>query len=130
LAKKYHAIHIDINSLIKQYKLYSGYDKKMKSYIVNINELNKFLIKLIRSSKNNLILDSHLTRYLPKKYVDLCYVTKCDLKTLKKRLMKRKYSKEKIRKNLDAEILDVCLIEALENKYKIKVVNTSKGIKL
>jgi adenylate kinase len=67
---------------------------------------------------------------LPSKYVDLCYVTKCDLKTLKKRLEKRRYSKEKIRENLDAEILDVCLIEALENKHKVKVINTTKEIKI
>jgi len=130
LAKKYHAIYIDVNDLIKQYKLYSGYDKKMKSYIVNINRLNKFLIKLIKGSKNNLILDSHLTRYLPSKYVDLCYVTKCNLKTLKKRLEKRRYSKEKVRENLDVEILDVCLTEALENKYKVKVIDTTNGIKI
>jgi adenylate kinase len=130
LAKKNHAIYIDVNGLIKEYRLYSSYNKKLKSYLVNVKKLNKFLINLIKNSKNNLVLDSHLTHYLPSKYVDLCYVTKCDLKTLKKRLEKRRYSKEKIRENLDAEILDVCLIEALENKHKVKVINTTKEIKI
>ena len=51
------------------------------------------------------------------------------VKGIKKRLVKRKYSKEKIRENLDAEILDVCLVEALENKHKVKVVDTTNGIK-
>ena len=130
IAKKYHAIYINVNDLIKNYKLYSSYNKKLESFNVNVNKLNKFLINLIKNSKNNLVLDSHLTHYLPSKYVDLCYVTKCELKELKKRLEKRKYSKEKIRENLDAEILDVCLTEALENKHKVKIIDTTKGVKI
>src|SRR3989344_9131342 len=130
LAKKYHAIYIDVNGLIKEFKLYLNYNKKLKAYNVNTNKLNKFLINLIKHSKNNLVLDSHLSHYLPSKYVDLCYVTKCDIKQLKNRLMKRRYNKEKIRENLDAEILDVCLTEALENKHKVKIIDTTKGINL
>ncbi|MEK6835070.1 MAG: adenylate kinase family protein [Nanoarchaeota archaeon] len=129
IAKKYHAIHINVNDLIKEHKLYYSYNKKLKAYNVNNKKLNKFLISLIKNSRNNLVLDSHLSHYLPSKYVDLCYVTKCDLKVLKKRLEKRKYSKEKIRENLDAEILDVCLMEALKNKHKVKIIDTTKGIK-
>ena len=88
------------------------------------------MINLTKNSKNSLVLDSHLTHYLPSKYVDICYITKCSIKELKKRLMKRRYSKEKIRENLDAEILDVCLMEALENKHRVKVIDTTKGVKL
>lgn len=129
LAEKYHAIHINVNDLIKEYKLYYNYNKKLKAYNINIKKLNKFLISLIKNSRNNLVLDSHLSHYLPSKYVDLCYVTKCDIKVLKRRLEKRKYSKEKIRENLDAEILDVCLMEALENKHKVKITDTTKQIR-
>jgi broad-specificity NMP kinase len=46
------------------------------------------------------------------------------LKKLKKRLEKRNYSKSKIRENLDAEIFDVCLVEAKEKGHKIKVIET------
>jgi len=130
IAKKRHAIYINVNELIKEYKLYFKYDKKFKSYIVDSKKLNKFLIRLIKNSGNNLVLDSHLTHYLPSRYVDLCYVTKCELKELRKRLIKRRYSKEKVRENLDAEILDVCLVEALENKHKVKVIDTTNGIKI
>ena len=76
-----------------------------------------------------MVIDSHLSHYLDKKYVDLCVVVKCDIKVLKKRLEKKKYSKAKIRENLDSEILDVCLVEALENGHKIKVIDTTKGFK-
>ena len=86
--------------------------------------------KRIVRIKNGIIIDSHLSHYLPNKYVDLCVVTKCDLKVLEKRLKKKEYSKEKIRENLDTEIFDICLNEAKESNHKIMIVNTMKGINI
>ncbi len=125
IAKKKKLAYIDVNQIIKDNKLFSYYNKKDESYVVDVKKLNKFLIKLIKKDKR-IVLDSHLTHYLPPKYVDECIITKCELKELKKRLKKRKYSKEKIKNNMDCEIFDVCLIEAIENKHKIKVVDTTK----
>lgn len=127
IAKKYNLKYVDLNGLIIKNKLYEKYDRKLKTYIVDIKKLNRYLIKLVKKEKN-LVIDSHLSHYLDNKYVDLCIVTKCDINILKKRLMKRRYSKEKIRENLDAEIFDACLVEALENKHKIKVIDTTKGL--
>ena len=126
ISKEKNLKYMDVNNLIKENRLYSYYDKKDKSYVVDVRKLNRFLVNLIRKDKN-IVLDSHLIHYLPAKYVDECIVTKCNLKELKKRLEKRKYHKEKIRKNLDCEIFDVCRIEALENKHKVRVVDTSNG---
>ena len=128
IAKKYKLKYLDVGKLIKENKLYDKYDRKLKTYIVDTKKLNRFLIKLIKKDKN-LIIDSHLSHFLDKKYIDLCVVVKCDISVLKKRLEVRKYSKAKIRENLDAEIFDVCLVEATEREHKIKVIDTSKGIK-
>lgn len=125
IAKQKKLAYIDVNQIIKDNKLYSYYNKKDKSYVVDVKKLNRFLIRLIKKEKR-IVLDSHLTHYLPAKYVDECIITKCNLKILNKRLKKRKYSKEKIKTNMDCEIFDVCLVEAFENKHKIKVVDTSK----
>ncbi len=70
-----------------------------------------------------LVIDSHLSHYLPRKIVDLCIITKTSLKTLQKRLKKRRYSKKKIRKNLEAEAFDTCYEEALHKNHKIIVYN-------
>ncbi len=129
IAKMYKLKYVDVNKLIKKNKLYERYDRKLKTYIVDAKKLNKFLVDYIKKSSKNLILDSHLSYYLDKKYVDLCVVVRCDIKVLKKRLEKRRYSNNKIRENLDAEILDVCLVEAKDNGYKIKIIDTTKGIK-
>ncbi|MBI2135109.1 adenylate kinase family protein [Candidatus Woesearchaeota archaeon] len=153
LASKLDFHYIDVNRMISKYGVSEGYDKKRKTKIVDIKKLNKMLIREINSIKNankdatkhpkqknkpnkkskskiiaGVIIDSHLSHYLPKKYADLCIVTKCSLKVQQKRLKKRKYSNEKIRENLDAEIFDVCLNEARENGHKIIVFDTTKGI--
>ena len=170
LAKKLGFHYIDTNKGIKKYNILEGYDRKRKTKIINVNKLNKALIKeinyhkktfkkismkkyneKINSNKNKLIknkksrkninnkikrmkkgiiIDSHLSHYLPRRYVDLCIVTKCDLKVLERRLEKKKYSKSKVRENLDAEIFDVCLNEAKENKHNVFVIDTTKGINM
>ncbi len=129
LAKELKAEYVDVNKLVKEFKLIDGYDKKRKCKIVDVKKLVKVLVKLVRNSKKRLVIDSHLSHFLDKRYVEVCIVTKCNLKTLKKRLIKRKYSFKKVRENLDAEIFDVCLNEAIEIGHKIKVIDTSKKIK-
>tara|TARA_Y100000310_G_scaffold335338_2_gene417122 strand:- start:36823 stop:37299 length:477 start_codon:yes stop_codon:yes gene_type:complete len=131
LAKERKAIVVDVNALIKKEKLFDGYDRSLKTSLVDIEKLNKKLLKLIKElqkEKKDIIIDSHLSHYLPPRVVDECIVTKCSkLLTLKRRLEKRKYSKKKVRENMDAEIFDVCALEAYVNKHKkIKIVDSCK----
>ena len=129
IAKLINAKYLDVNKLIKDNKFYIRYDRRLRSYDVKLDKLVNYLVKLIRNSKDKLVIDSHLSHYIPRKYVELCIVTKCNLKALKKRLEKRGYPKNKVRQNLDAEIFDVCLLEAAVRKHKIKIVDTTKNIK-
>jgi adenylate kinase len=130
IAAKHKFLHIDVTDLIKSNKLSDGYDKKHQSLIVDTEKLNQFLVSIIRESKNQkgIVIDSHLSHYLPPKYVDACIVTKCDLKVLQRRLIKRGYSAKKIRENLDCEIFDLCLTEAIEQGYKPIIIDTSKNV--
>ncbi len=125
LSKLFKLIYVDVNDLINENKLFDGFDKKFKTRLVDIKKLNKFLINLIKNSNETLVIDSHLSHYLPKMYVKLCIVTKCDLRVLKTRLKKRRYSQRKIDENMEAEILRTCYIEALENKHKLIEIDTS-----
>lgn len=108
-----------------------GYDKVKKCYDVDLKKFERLVKRLNTSEK--LVIDSHVAHLLPKKLVDLCIVLVCsDLKELEKRLVKRKYSKEKIKENLDAEIFQVCVVEAKEKGHKVVVVDvagkTKKGV--
>ncbi len=152
LAKRLNYYYLDINRLISECKLYEGYDRKRRTKIVDINKLNKKLIQKIKSLTkkpinekpnkklpvkyrksikiNGIIIDSHLSHYIPTKYVDLCIITKCDIKELSKRLKKKRYHKQKIMENLQSEIFDICLNEANERKHKVMAVDTTKGFNI
>lgn len=119
---------IDVNKLIEEQNLCEDYDEARQCKIIDSDKLSAALITIITESKKKkekLVIDSHLAHRLPKKYVDLCIVTKCDLKTLKQRLEARNYSEQKVRENLDAEIFDNCLTEAVEVGHKILIIDTS-----
>lgn len=124
LVRKYRAVYVDVNKVIRENKLAEYYDKKRKCNVVDVKKLNKILIKMIKNSKKNLVIDSHMSHYLSPKYVDLCVVCKCDLRKLKNRLEKRGYSKSKITENMEVEIFDVCLNEAIEMGHNIEIVET------
>lgn len=124
LARKLKAGYIDVNQVIKKNRLSEGYDKKRKCVIVDIKKLNRVLERIIKKSKESLVIDSHLSHFLSPKLVDYVVITKTSLKKLKNRLKKRKYNKEKIDENLEVEIMNVCLNEAKELGHKIKIVET------
>jgi len=135
LTKKLSYYYVDVNRLISKHKISESYDKKRKTKIVDIQKLNKFLISKIKNFQKEgryegIIIDSHLSHYIPKKYVDLCIITKCDIKELNKRLKRKKYSKDKIQENLQAEIFDICYNEALKQKHKIIIIDTTKGFNI
>lgn len=129
LAKQLNYKYIDVNKVIKSYNLIVGYDRQRKCFIVDVDKLTKALTEIIKSM-SGVIIDSHLSHYLNPSYVDLCIITKCDLKELKRRLEKRGYSEEKVRENLDAEIFDICFIEAKELGHNILVIDTTKSINI
>ena len=124
LANKLKARYIDVNKIIKENNISEGYDKKRKCEIVDIKKLNKVLEKIIKESKESLVIDSHMSHFLSPRLVDYVVITKTSLKKLKNRLKKRGYSKSKIDENLEVEIMDICLNEARELGHKVKIVNT------
>jgi adenylate kinase len=82
------------------------------------------MTKLLKRTPD-VVIDGHLSHFIPAKHIDLCFITSCPLNVLKKRLEKRKYSARKVRDNLDCEIFDVCRIEAEENGHRPIVVWTN-----
>jgi len=87
LSKALGYAYVDVNKVISKYKVAEGYDSVRRCKIVNVGKLKKMLVKNL---KGNVVIDSHLSHNLSKRYVDLCVVTKCSLKVLGKRLKKRR----------------------------------------
>ncbi len=68
----------------------------------------------IKPKRGTLIIEGHYAVHVvPPKDVDLVFVLRRDPRELKEILEKRSYDQKKIKENLAAEILDVCLFDAI-----------------
>ncbi len=120
LAKQLGFAYVDVAALIEKSRLFEGMDTERESKIVDEKRLSSYLVNnVIAQAKKGLVIDSHLSHYLPPKHVAMCIVCKCELKELKRRLEKKGYDKAKVRENLDAEIFDVCWNEAKEKGHRV-----------
>ncbi|HII15413.1 MAG TPA: AAA family ATPase [Nanoarchaeota archaeon] len=126
LAKQIKYRYIDVNDIVKKERLVECYDRQRKTNVVDEEKLSNALVSLIKKNRGqSLIIDSHMSHSIPAKYANMCIVTKCSLKILKKRLEKKGYNRIKVRENLDAEIFDACLNEAMEAGHNVLIVDTS-----
>ena len=109
LAKDLKFKYIDGNKVISLHHLRESHDSKRMCHIIDVNKFSRAVLDMVLG---NSIVDSHLSHHLKK--AGLCIVCRSELAKLKKRLEKRGYPPSKVRENLDAEIFEVCLSEAIE----------------
>lgn len=120
-------LHLELNKLVAEKKLYSGWDKKRKTWIVNENKLARFVRNfIIAHPSKNIVVDSHVSHALPAKFFSVVFVLRCEPKILEARLKKKHWSREKIRENVEAEIIGLVEWEACKKHKKIFSMNTSE----
>ncbi|AEH07481.1 adenylate kinase family protein [Methanothermococcus okinawensis] len=120
--------YIDITDAVKEHKLYSEKDEKMDSYVVDFQKLGNYINEIVKSKSENLVIDGHVSHLLD---VDYIVVLRCNPEIVSNRLKDRNYCKDKVKENVAAEILDVCLIGALDNsncKYVYELDTTYKNV--
>ncbi|MFH1750600.1 MAG: adenylate kinase family protein [Candidatus Micrarchaeota archaeon] len=97
-------------------------------YVADMGKLKRKLWGILRKERNA-VLEGHLLCEL-RLPIDLVVVLRCEPHDLKKRLMKRGYSDKKTRENVLLEALDYCLIHAMENFPKGKVMQVDATRKI
>ena len=102
---------VDLNLISKQKGYIIEKDIKRDTNIVDVNGLNKY-INDNYSSSDIVFVEGHLSHLL--KCVDKIIILRCHPDKLRKNLGLRKWSKTKIKENIEAEILDVILCEAVD----------------
>lgn len=110
---------VHVNELVDDLGLASGYDRKRKTKEVDVAKLARAVAGL----KGNILLEGHLSHLLRP---DLAIVLRCSPKVLERRLKKKGWPEKKIRENVEAEAVDVVLIEALENVAEVCEVDTTE----
>lgn len=111
---------LELNSLIHEKSLLSGYDQERETFEVDISELRDSLPEIDPDEK--VILEGHMSHLMP---VEVAIVLRCRPSILEKRLRTRGYSDRKIRENMEAEVCDVILIEALDELDRVFEIDTT-----
>ena len=111
---------LDMTQYIKDNGLREEYDAERDTYDVDVERLNDCL-----ADYDNIIFEGHLAHFMD---VDSVIVLRCHPDVMKGRLEARGYSEEKVRENIQAEVLDVILFEAVESGIPTFSVDTSHGI--
>ena len=108
---------LDMTGYIRDHGLREGYDADRDTYDVDVERLNDSLLEY-----DDIIFEGHLAHFMD---VDLVIVLRCHPEVLETRLRARGYGPEKVTENIQAEVLDVILFEAVESGAPTFCVDTS-----
>lgn len=123
LTAKLDALYINLTELAKTHSLTIGEDKTRNTTIINEEKMHVKIAKTIEAAeKTTVIIDGHYAAaVVPKRYVTRIFVLRRNPIELRTFMEKRGFSDTKLWENLASEILDVCLVEALQEHEKEKV---------
>jgi len=98
-------------------------DENRKTYVVNEKKMRQKLTKIIDAAqKTTIVVDGHYApAVVPKRYVTRVFVLRRNPVELRGFMQKRGFADTKLWENLASEILDVCLVEALQEYEKERV---------
>jgi len=123
LASKLDALYVNLTELAVRENLISGKDEERDSIIVDENRMRHKIREIIEGcDQNDIVIDGHYAvSVVPKKRVTYVFVLRRDPVELRKFMEQCGFSGRKLWENLASEILDVCLVDALNVHGKEKV---------
>jgi len=114
LASKLDANYVGVTELVKKQQLITGIDENRQTLVADTEKVSKQLQQILAKAKGRVIIEGHYAvDVVPKKDVNTVFVLRRDPRELKSALENRGYQEKKLWENLAAEILDVCLWDAL-----------------
>jgi adenylate kinase len=114
LASKLEIADIGINELVKSKKFITGKDENRQTLVADMERVSRQLRETIAKVEGSIIIEGHyVVDVVPRKFVNKVFVLRRNPLELKSILENRGYVKKKLWENLAAEILDVCLGDAL-----------------
>ncbi len=123
LAKKLDALYVNLTDIAKKYDLTLEEDKERHTTIIDEDKMKRKIVEIIDSSqKANVIIDGHYAAAVtPKNKVTRAFVLRRNPIQLKEFMEKCGFKDQKLWENLASEILDTCLVEALNTQSQKKV---------
>ncbi|KAF1741070.1 hypothetical protein MXB_640, partial [Myxobolus squamalis] len=112
IAKLLDYTHVNLSEIAKNENLCEDYDPVLCSYIIDDIKALNYLRKIIKTKK--IVLDYHECEFLDPNWFSHVIVLRSDVKNLHERYTKRNYGKLKITQNIEAEIFQLILDDAIE----------------
>ena len=123
LAQTLNAQYINLTDLAEKENLTLGKDKERDTTIIDEVKMRRKLRQIIeKTDQTDLVIDGHYAAAVtPKTMTSNIFVLRRHPAELRTLMQKRDYNNLKQSENLSAEILDVCLVEALQKQPSEKV---------
>jgi adenylate kinase len=123
LASKLDASYVNLTELATTEGLVLDTDTVRDSLIVDEKKMRQRIGEIIRTSdKENIVIDGHYAaNVVPEQLVSHVFVLRRNPKQLKRLMEQSNFAENKISENLASEILDVCLVDALNAHEQEKV---------
>ena len=114
LASKLDVVYVSLAELVERERLISGVDKARGTLIADMDRISKRIQEIIKGSERDVIVDGHYAvDVVSPKDVHLVFVLRRHPIELKSVMENRGFKERKLWENLAAEILDVCLWDAV-----------------
>ncbi len=122
LSERLKGVHVNLSELALAEGLLTGYDSIRETSIVDLERTTTRLMEIIQEGRDPLVIEGHFSQdVVSPERVSNVFVLRRAPWRLKDELESRGYNPEKVKENVEAELLDVCLVEAIEAYGKEKV---------
>jgi adenylate kinase len=114
--------YINVGDLVKDEGLDSGVDRQRDTLIADVERVAEKIAAIIQEVEGYVVVEGHFAMdVVSEEDVLFAFVLRRSPDELREVLEQRKYVKEKIAENVAAEILDVCLFDAVQAYQESKV---------
>lgn len=122
LSSQLNSQYVNLTDLAKTENITLGRDPDRQTTIVDESKMRRKLRSIIEKAKEDIVIDGHFAAAVtPKSLVTHVFVLRRNPIELRILMQKCEFKQSKQDENLSAEILDVCLVEALHNQKKSRV---------
>ncbi|MEM2281091.1 MAG: adenylate kinase family protein [Candidatus Bathyarchaeia archaeon] len=116
LAEKLNALYVNLTEQAIKENLVLGRDEKRDTVIVDEQRMRRAFARIVKNCREQtIVVDGHYAAsVVPKKLATNIFVLRRDPVELRRFMEKAGFTGNKLWENLAAEILDVCLVDALK----------------
>ncbi len=128
LASKLSVETISLSELANESGCITAEDKARNTGIIDEDCLVEALLELTDNRSRRMVIEGHYIDLVPSSSVQWIFILRTHPEILRDRLTKRNYSREKVIENVEAEVIGVCQMDAIESFGESRVfeIDTSE----